>query len=66
MDRWTIKEINETDDFRFAAAILVERRSKITPYSPLGQKLDHAIRTLIDASDKLAIENARKESKTNE
>lgn len=50
MDRWTIKQLDSMDDLAFAAAILNERRSKVTPYSPLGIKLASASRTLLDLS----------------
>lgn len=48
MDRWTNKQLNSMDDLEFAAAILNERRNKVTPYSPLGVKLASAARTLLD------------------
>lgn len=48
MDRWTIKQLNSMGDLEFAAAILNERRNKVTPYSPLGIKLASAARTLLD------------------
>lgn len=46
MDRWTMKELKETDDIDFAICILNERRNTITPYSPLGIKLSNAVHTL--------------------
>jgi len=46
MDRWTIKDLAKVDNLLFAASILQERRSKITPYSPLGRKLAEAIHEL--------------------
>ena len=52
MDRWTIKELENLTDLEFAAAILMERRMKVTPYSPLGQKLDHARNTLLELAAK--------------
>lgn len=52
MDRWTMKELGNLTDLEFAAAILMERRRKVTPYSPLGQKLDHARYTLLDLAAK--------------
>lgn len=48
MDRWTIEQLNGMDDLEFAAAILNERRNKVTPYSPLGIKLASAARTLLN------------------
>ena len=39
MKRWTIKELSETTDLKFAACILSERRAPLNPYSPLAQKL---------------------------
>lgn len=50
MDRWTIKELDALDDYAFAAAILDERRRKVTPYSPLGVKLAKAYATLMELS----------------
>ena len=52
MDRWTIKELNETPDFEFAALILAERRAKLCPYSPLAEKLGHVIGVLMDEQEK--------------
>ena len=46
MDRWTMEDLERTDDITFAIAILDERRSKLTPYSPLGLKLQQAQNTL--------------------
>ena len=34
------------NDLDFAICILTERRNKVSPYSPLGLKLDQARRTL--------------------
>lgn len=46
MDRWTMQELEQTDDLDFSICILNERRAKITPYSPLGIKLSKAVHTL--------------------
>lgn len=46
MDRWTMRELKETDDITFAICILNERRRTLTPYSPLGMKLAEAAHTL--------------------
>lgn len=46
MDRWTMKELKETDDITFAICILNEHRRTLTPYSPLGMKLAEAAHTL--------------------
>lgn len=46
MDRWTMRELKETDDITFAIQILYERRKGLTPYSPLGMKLSEAAHTL--------------------
>lgn len=48
MDRWTMRELKETDDITFAIQILYERRRGLTPYSPLGMKLSEAAHTLAD------------------
>lgn len=59
MDRWTIKELENTNDLRFAQLILAERRAKVCPYSPLGQKLAHVIGVLSD----MEAEQAKKEKR---
>lgn len=46
MDRWTMRELKDTDDITFAIQILYERRRGLTPYSQLGMKLAEAARTL--------------------
>lgn len=46
MDRWTKKQLEEMNDLDFAICILTERRNKISPYSPLGLRLDQARHTL--------------------
>jgi len=52
MDRWTIKQLNETSDLRFAMAILNERVNKLTqPYSPLASKLRSAVAKLEELAD---------------
>lgn len=48
MDRWTMRELKDTDDITFAIQILYERRRGLTPYSPLGMKLSEAAHTLAD------------------
>ncbi len=46
MNRWTQNELNNTDDLSFAIKILYERRKGLNPYSPLYNKISHAVRTL--------------------
>lgn len=46
MDRWTKKQLEEMNDLDFAICILTERRNRVSPYSPLGIKLDQARYTL--------------------
>lgn len=47
MYRWTMKQLEETDDITFAIAILNERREgTICRYSPLSVKLSEAAHTL--------------------
>lgn len=46
MDRWTMKELKETDDISFAIQILYERRKSLNLYSPLYQKISEAVNTL--------------------
>lgn len=53
MDRWTMEELEKTDDLEFAAAILDERARKLTPYSPLGLKLKEARSTLLSIKREL-------------
>lgn len=47
MKRWTIKEMAETSDLKFAACILNERRECLNPYTPLAQKLEKAKNLLL-------------------
>ena len=47
MKRWTIKELSETTDLKFAACILRERRAPLNPYSPLAQKLEDSKNMLL-------------------
>lgn len=51
MDRWTIQQLNETKDIDFAIAILNERRKKVNPYAPLGEKFARTISTLENLRD---------------
>lgn len=51
MDRWTMEQMQNTDDITFAIAILNERRSKLTRYSPLALKLQEAESTLHEIHD---------------
>ncbi len=51
MDRWTMRELKDTDDITFAICILEERRRGLTPYSPLGMKLKEAAHTLSRIKD---------------
>lgn len=46
MYRWTMKQLEETDDITFAIAILNERRERTIRYSPLSVKLSEAAHTL--------------------
>ena len=47
MSRWTIKELNETDDITFAMSILAERRNALSNLeAPLAIKLNRAHNTL--------------------
>ena len=57
MDRWTINQLNTINDFDFAIAILNERRSKISPYSPLGLKISHVISVLCTERDRRRAEH---------
>lgn len=47
MKRWTIREMAETSDLKFAACILNERRECLNPYTPLAQKLEKAKNLLL-------------------
>ena len=46
MNRWTIKELKETDDITFAMCILSERRENLNQEAPLAKKLRSAYHTL--------------------
>ena len=46
MERWTLEELERTDDLTFAAAILNQRRRALNQYSPLAVKLLRAERTI--------------------
>lgn len=46
MDRWTMEELESTDDITFAISILNQRRNGLNPYSPLSMKLSRAVGTL--------------------
>lgn len=46
MDRWTMDELERTDDLTFAICILDERRSRLNRYSPLSMKIQAAQQTL--------------------
>lgn len=46
MERWTMKELKNTDDITFAVCILNERKKTLNPYSPLAKKLEEAAKTL--------------------
>jgi len=46
MSKWTIKELNEMDDFTFAMCILSERKESLNQEAPLAKKLAGAYRAL--------------------
>lgn len=46
MRRWTIKQINETDDLTFAMCIMSERREMLNQEAPLAKKLRSAYHTI--------------------
>lgn len=55
MDRWTMDELERTDDLTFAICILDERRSRLNRYSPLSMKIQAAqqtLRRIKDAQDR--------------
>lgn len=55
MDRWTMDELERTDDLTFAICILDERRSRLNRYSPLSMKIQAAqqtIRRIKEAQDR--------------
>lgn len=48
MKRWTIKELKEISDIEFAIIELQERKNRLSnPYSPLAEKINQVIATLI-------------------
>lgn len=46
MKRWTIKDLNEVNNIRFATLMLCERKSNLNYYSPLSIKLNEVISLL--------------------
>lgn len=46
MERWTMQELEQTDDISFAISVLNKRRRELNPYSPLSIKLKSAEATL--------------------
>ena len=62
MERWTIKELNNTSDIDFAISILNERRNGLTnPYSPISRKLDKAMQTLESVQNGSAFPDSKPE-----
>ena len=53
MDRWTMEQMSKLDSVDFAIAILNERRNKVTPYSPLGQKCLNSAHELSGMKEKM-------------
>lgn len=54
MKKWTIKELDEASNLKFAACILSERRAPLNPYSPLAQKLEESKNMLLRMDGYLA------------
>ena len=54
MKKWTIKELAEASNLKFAACILSERRAPLNPYSPLAQKLEESKNMLLRMDGYLA------------
>ena len=46
MDRWTMYDLERTDDLTFAISILNQRKNNLNPYSPLANKLAQSIHTI--------------------
>ncbi len=46
MNRWTMRDLEKTDDLDFAVCILNERKADLNAYSPLSVKLSRAISTI--------------------
>ena len=46
MNKWTVCELNKTDDITFAMSILAERKALFNPNAPLAQKIAKAISIL--------------------
>jgi len=44
--RWSIKELKETNDLKFAICILNERASELNMYCPLYKKIRQAVATI--------------------
>lgn len=48
MKKWTIKQLKEISDIEFAIIELQERKNRLSnPYSPLAEKINQVIATLI-------------------
>ena len=43
MKKWTVSELNKTDDITFAISILAERKALFNPNAPLARKIAKAI-----------------------
>ncbi len=46
MNRWTMRDLEKTEDLDFAVCILNERRADLNAYSPLSVKLAQAVNTI--------------------
>ncbi len=46
MSRWTVDQLDNTDDLAFIISILNERINKLGPYSPLAKKINRARRNI--------------------
>jgi len=46
MDRWTMQELERTDDLSFAISLLNKKKNELNPFSPLSMKCCSAIKTL--------------------
>ncbi len=65
-NRWTIKQINETDDLTFAMCILSERREMLNQEAPLAKKLRSAYHTLDSLRNRRSIMAEKKAAMTKE
>jgi len=63
VNRWTIKELKDTDDITFAMCILSERREGLNQEAPLAKKLRSAYHTLDELKNRQETLGEKEEQK---